>query len=99
MKSVIVTGGTGFIGRALGERIQKLLSPGEKVHLIGSREVDLVNRERTFEWFERLHWLNEVTHIFHLAAIYKAGGWPAQHPATQFHANMAINLNLLEAWK
>ncbi|HVJ85279.1 MAG TPA: NAD-dependent epimerase/dehydratase family protein, partial [Caulifigura sp.] len=45
------------------------------------------------------HWLFECDHIFHLAAVYKAGGWPATHPATQFHANMAMNINVLECWK
>jgi GDP-L-fucose synthase len=99
MKSVMITGGTGFIGRALAERLRPLMAPGERILAPGSGEVDLVNRERTFEWLERNHWATEVSHIFHLAAIYKAGGWPATHPATQFHANMAINLNVLEGWK
>ena len=62
-------------------------------------QADLVNRQSTFDWFERGHWTFQADHIFHLAAVYKAGGWPATHPATQFHANMAININALEAWK
>ena len=99
MKSVIVTGGTGFIGATLAERIRPLLPAGERVLAVGSREMDLVDRERAFDWMERTQRLTEVSHIFHLAAIYKAGGWPATHPATQFHANMAINVNLLEGWK
>lgn len=99
MKNVIITGGTGFIGRNLAARVRPLVEPGCQVLALDSREVDLVNREATFAWFERHHWTREVSHIFHLAAVYKAGGWPATHPATQFHANMAINLNLLEAWK
>ena len=99
MKSVIVTGGTGFIGSALAERLRSLVPPGEKVFAVGGRDVDLVNRERALEWFERIHWVNEVTHVFHLAAVYKAGGWPATHPGTQFHANMGINLSVLEGWK
>jgi GDP-L-fucose synthase len=69
------------------------------VYAVGSRDVDLVNRERTLEWFERIHWLNEITDIFHLAAVYKAGGWPATHPATQFHTNMGMHLSVLEGWR
>lgn len=99
MKSVIVTGGTGFIGSALAERLRQLVPPGEKVFAVGSRDVDLVSREDALKWFERIHWVNEVSHIFHLAAVYKAGGWPATHPGTQFHANMGINLSVLEGWK
>ena len=99
MNDAIVLGGTGFIGRSLCDRLDTIVAPAAKVIQAGSREVDLVNRQATFDWFERHHWLSEVDHIFHLAALYKAGGWPAEHPATQFHANMAINLNALEAWK
>lgn len=99
MKDVIVTGGSGFIGRALSVRLNHLVEPGRKVVALSSRDVDLVDREETFHWFERNQPAHDVSHIFHLAAVYKAGGWPATHPATQFHANMAINVNLLEAWK
>jgi GDP-L-fucose synthase len=99
MRSVIVTGGTGFIGSALAERLRQLVPPGEKVFAVGSRDVDLVSREDALKWFERVHWVNEVSHVFHLAAVYKAGGWPATHPGTQFHANMGINLSVLEGWK
>lgn len=99
MKDVIVTGGSGFIGSALSSRLNSLVDGGCRVFTLGSRDIDLVDRDSTFRWFDRQHWTNEVTHIFHLAAVYKAGGWPATHPATQFHANMAMNINLLEAWK
>ncbi len=99
MKDVIVTGGSGFIGRALSVRLSQLMEPGRRVLALSSKDVDLVNSEATFDWFERNHLIYNVSHIFHLAAVYKAGGWPATHPATQFHANMAINVNLLEAWK
>jgi GDP-L-fucose synthase len=39
-----------------------------------------------------------IDHVFHLAALYKAGDWPVHHPATQFFANMSMNVNMLEAW-
>jgi len=99
MKDVIVTGGSGFIGRSLSVHLSPLVERGRKVLALSSRDVDLANREATFQWFERNQSAHEVSHIFHLAAVYKAGGWPATHPGTQFHANMAINVNLLEAWK
>ena len=99
MKDVVVTGASGFIGRALVRRLQTLVPAGSRVFALSSADVDLVDRDATFRWFDRHHWATDVTHIFHLAALYKAGGWPATHPATQFHVNMALNINLLEAWK
>jgi GDP-L-fucose synthase len=98
MKSVIVTGATGFLGRTLVETIRRRFGPDCRVVALGSTEVDLANQVATFDWFERNHRSGECDHIIHLAALYKAGNWPVHHPATQFYVNMAININLLEAW-
>ena len=98
MKNIIVTGATGFIGKALVRRLKEIVGEDGKVISIGSDTVDLANRGATFDWFDKLHWAFECDHIFHLAALYKAGGWPVEHPATQFHVNMSINVNILEAW-
>lgn len=99
MKNIIVTGATGFIGKALVRSLKKLVGVDGQVIGISSSAVDLANRDSTFDWFDKLHWAFECDHIFHLAALYKAGGWPVEHPATQFHVNMSINTNTLEAWK
>jgi nucleoside-diphosphate-sugar epimerase len=96
MKNVIITGATGFIGRALVHRLRN--STNGRVIGMGSETVDLVNRAALFDWFEKLHWAFECDHIIHLAALYKAGDWPVHHPATQFHVNMSMNVNILEAW-
>lgn len=93
-----VTGATGFIGRALVRRIRDKLGPDVPVVAMGSGTVDLVHRDAAFDWFERLHWTFECDHVLHLAALYKAGDWPLHHPATQFHVNMAMVANTLEAW-
>jgi GDP-L-fucose synthase len=98
MKNVIVTGATGFIGRALCAELAKRFGSGCKILPLSTRVVDLTDRTATFDWFERTSRTVKCDHILHLAALYKAGGWPVHHPATQFHANMAININLLEAW-
>jgi nucleoside-diphosphate-sugar epimerase len=97
MNRVLITGATGFVGRTLTAHIRRRF-PGADVLALGSQTVDLVNRSATFDWFDRLHWAWECDHIFHLAALYKAGDWPVHHPATQFHVNMSINVNILEAW-
>ena len=97
MKDVIILGGTGFIGRALARRLK---TQARSVSAVGSRDFDLTDAALTREWFRKQvesGW--EISHVFHLAAVYKAGGWPAAHPGTQFQTNMALNLNALAAWK
>lgn len=98
MNNVIITGGTGFIGKALTEEIHKRY-PNATVIGIGSTTVDLTDKANLFNWLENLHWTFPCDHIIHLAALYKAGDWPVHHPATQFHVNMLINVNILEAWR
>lgn len=98
MKNVIVTGATGFIGKALMTEIRRR-HPGADVVGIGSATVNLADKPALFAWMERLHWAFPCDHVIHLAALYKAGDWPVHHPATQFHVNMSINVNILEAWK
>lgn len=99
INDVLVTGASGFIGKRLVETIKNYHGDEARVHALSSKDVDLINRQQVFDYFERLHWTWDVKHIVHLAAVYKAGGWPQEHPATQFHTNMAININLLEAWR
>lgn len=98
MKNVIITGGTGFVGKALVRMIQGRFSDCEVVAL-GSRDADLSDRQETFRFFEKVRWTNKCDHIIHLAALYKAGDWPVHHQATQFYVNMSINVNVLEAWR
>lgn len=97
--NIVITGGSGFIGRSLSQRLRERWPTAGIIHGLSSLDVDLTDRPATFRWFEQFGAKGPITHIFHLAAVYKAGGWPATHPATQFDANMALNINLLEAWR
>jgi len=97
MQSAIVAGSTGFIGRHLVARLRSDF-PGARIVGCGSQDVDLTNRDAAFAWFERAGADAEIDHVFHLAALYKAGDWPVHHPATQFFANLSMNVNVLEAW-
>jgi GDP-L-fucose synthase len=98
MKNVIITGATGFVGKTLAREIAKRF-PDANIVALGSREVDLADRPALWKWLEKLQWTFECDHIIHLAALYKAGDWPVHHPATQFHVNMAMNINILEGWR
>jgi GDP-L-fucose synthase len=99
MKKVIVTGATGFIGRTLVDAIGRRFGLGCDVIALGSKMADLSCKEETFSWFEKTRWTFDCDHIIHLATLYKAGDWPVKHQATQFHVNMSINVNVLEAWR
>ncbi len=98
MKNVIITGGTGFVGKSL-TRMVRARFPDCEIMALGSRDVDLADRQETFRFFEKARWTNKCDHIIHLAALYKAGDWPVHHQATQFYVNMSINVNVLEAWR
>jgi GDP-L-fucose synthase len=99
MRNVIVTGATGFLGRTLVRILCERFGPDCVVIALSSAQADLLRRDATFESFERISWTFDCDHIIHLAALYKAGDWPVRHPSTQFHVNMSINVNLLEAWR
>jgi GDP-L-fucose synthase len=99
VKNVIVTGATGFVGLTLVAEIRRRFGSECVVVALGSKDVDLASRDETFAWFEKKAPSFPCDHIIHLAALYKAGDWPVKHPATQFHVNFSINVNLLEAWK
>jgi len=98
VKRIVVAGATGFIGRALADELGRRHG-ADRVLGFGSSTVDLVDAEATFEWFRKAAAGAEVERVYHLAALYRAGDWPVHHPATQFHANMSMNVNVLEAWR
>jgi GDP-L-fucose synthase len=98
MKNVIVTGATGFVGQTLVREIARRF-PDANIIALGSKAVNLADKDALWSYLENLQWTFECDHIIHLAALYKAGDWPVYHPATQFHVNMAININILEGWR
>ena len=99
MKAIIVTGGSGFIGKHLVKYIEKETNGSVEILSISSSDLDLTDQCAVRDWCHKIKSKYQIEKIFHLAALYKAGGWPTYHPGTQFSANVLININTLNIWK
>ena len=90
MKTVLITGASGFLGRHLQKR---LLEMGVEVVTFSSREIDL-----TIDSSLKKIPLLKYDHIFHLAAWTRAGNFCEHYSGDQWIVNQAINTNILKWW-
>lgn len=92
---ILVTGGSGLIGRA----VQKVVADGspretkESWIFLSSKEVDLIDRAATFDYFRR----QKPTHVLHLAALVGGLFRNLSFNLDFFRDNMTINDNVLAA--
>ncbi|MEE2973507.1 MAG: GDP-L-fucose synthase [Planctomycetota bacterium] len=89
-KTVIVTGGAGFLGRAVVERLESL--GAGRVVVPRSAEYDLVHEEAA----DRLYRDHDPDVVLHLAAEVGGIGANRDNPGRYFFANMAMALHLIE---
>jgi GDP-L-fucose synthase len=92
-KVILVTGGSGLIGKAIQKVIQNDTCEREEWIFLSSKDANLLDKNATFAMFEKY----QPTHVVHLAAL--AGGLYANigHNGDFFRDNMKINENTLEA--
>ena len=92
-KVILVTGGSGLIGKAIQNVIKKDQREDEEYIFLSSKDANLLNKIETFAVFERY----QPTHVIHLAAL--VGGLYAHigHNCDFFRDNMTMNDNILEA--
>jgi GDP-L-fucose synthase len=90
-KVVLVTGGSGLVGRGIRAAWDKEMRDDEEFHWCSSKDADLTCKESTRKMFERI----KPTHVIHLAA--KVGGLYGNMKANLefFQINMSINDNVL----
>ena len=91
MKTILVTGATGFLGTHLCKRLK------EEGHQVYVSNTKIANLNKV----ENLNIYNDIKfdYIFHLAAVTKAGDYCLKHKGDQWLANQTINTNILKYWK
>ena len=93
-RRILITGGTGFVGRHLTHRLRQL--GVQDVVSIGSRDVNLTSTDATMHWARSL--AGRFNLLFHMASWTQPGTFCLQHPAEQFLINNMIHTNVLRAW-
>jgi GDP-L-fucose synthase len=98
---VILTGGAGFLGQAIQERLRDRGVPAERVFVPRRAQFDLSDQNdvgRMYDAAER--WLGAPpTVVIHLAAEVGGIGANRDNPGRYFYANMAMALHLIEQYR
>ncbi|MEQ8331562.1 NAD-dependent epimerase/dehydratase family protein [Nisaea sp.] len=90
MTRTLVTGATGFLGRALTARLRQ---DGDQVIALGSKDADLLDVRSLDRFLDQ-----PLDRIFHLAAWTQAGDFCLRHPGEQWINNQLINTTALKFW-
>ncbi|MBY0369592.1 GDP-L-fucose synthase [bacterium] len=88
-KRVVVTGGAGFLGSCVVERLR---AEGARVCVPRSREFDLREKDATLRLLDR----ENPQVIFHLAAVVGGIGANQKNPGSFFYDNAIMGIQLME---
>jgi len=88
LNKIIVTGGTGFLGKHTTKELQ---DKGYNPIALGSNDYDLTLPVQTQAMFEDL----QPGYVFHLAASVGGIGANKNHPGSFFYNNMTMGLNVI----
>ena len=101
-KSVLVTGGTGLIGRPL---VEMLVEKGAKVSIASLDDPSRAHPEAEFHCVNLMDFQNclsvceDMQYVFHLAGIKGSPAMTQQRPASFFVPTITFNTNMMEAAK
>jgi len=90
-KKILITGGTGFLGRHVTDYFRNHVSKTTEVNSIGSKKADL----RYFKEAEKVTQGMDV--VVHLGADCGGIGYNRKYPGQLFYRNMAMGMNIMEA--
>lgn len=87
---ILVTGGTGFLGRHLVKKLKE----NADVYVSNTKQANLFYYENFCDYFGD----NKFDYIYHLAAKTKAGDYCLTHKGEQWIDNQLLNTNILRYW-
>jgi GDP-L-fucose synthase len=89
-KKILVTGGTGFLGREVAEALRHA---GHAVSPVGSKRADLLNEQEAGDLIRS----ESPDVVVHLAAVCGGIGANQSLPATYFSSNLKMGMNVIES--
>ncbi len=99
-KKVLVTGGTGLIGRPL---VAMLIEQGAQVRVVSLDDASRAHSQAEFHQLNLMQFDNcmnvceGMDHVFHLAGVKGSPVMTIKNPASFFVPTMTFNLNMMEA--
>ncbi|MCK4306675.1 GDP-L-fucose synthase [candidate division WOR-3 bacterium] len=90
-KRILVTGGAGFLGSFVVERLKEGGASGENIRIPRSKDIDLKIWENCVEA------VKDMDIVIHLAAKVGGIGYNQNYPATLFYDNAIMGIQLMEA--
>ena len=92
MKNVVITGGTGFLGKAL---CKQFADNEYKVIALSSKDYDLRSEDQTINMYET----EKPDILIHLAATVGGIGINKKHPGLFIEENLSMGLNVIKVGK